>query len=104
MQTVESELQTQLFLAKSEKPRCGVIALGYDDTLAPFREKRNAACSYRGACQSPSPIWAGGRTRVELIHGRPAEELKSLADSWVKLPPELLECFHEWFQRSGGAG
>ncbi|MGH9545278.1 MAG: hypothetical protein ACRD23_08685 [Terriglobales bacterium] len=104
MQTVGSELQTRLLIAKIEKPGRAALSLDYDDTLAPFRREGNAVCLYPGACESPGNILAGGRTMVVLVDVRSAEESKSLAESWIKPPAPPLEFFHEWFQRCGGAG
>ena len=60
MQTVESELQPQLFIAKIEKPGRGALALDYDDTLAPFYWNRSATCPYLVGFSRGARYWQEG--------------------------------------------
>lgn len=87
MRIVESELQRQQFFAKLEKRGFGALVLDYDGTLAPFRTDRDAAFPYPGVSQALSRIMAAGSTRVVLISGRPAEEVRSLLS--VSPAPEI---------------
>jgi trehalose-phosphatase len=72
------ELQCEQFFAKLEQRGSGALALDYDGTLAPFNEDRHAAVPYAGVRELISDIMATGTTRVVLISGRPAEEVRSL--------------------------
>jgi len=56
----------------------GALALDYDGTLAPFRDDRMQAVPYPGVREVLGRILAAGRTRVVLISGRRAEEVRAL--------------------------
>ena len=56
----------------------GVLALDYDGTLAPFQLDRYAAVPYPGVREVLGRILDAGRTRVVLISGRKAEEVRDL--------------------------
>jgi trehalose 6-phosphate phosphatase len=56
----------------------GVLALDYDGTLAPFHLDRYAAVPYPGVREVLGRILQTGRTRVVLISGRKAEEVRNL--------------------------
>ncbi|HEY1799833.1 MAG TPA: trehalose-phosphatase [Terriglobales bacterium] len=72
------ELQREQFFAKLEQRGSGVLALDYDGTLAPFKKDRHTAVPYAGVRELIGDIMATGDTRVVLISGRPAEEVRSL--------------------------
>ncbi|MGH9502684.1 MAG: trehalose-phosphatase [Terriglobales bacterium] len=78
MRTVETELPRRVFFKKLREHRAGALLLDYDGTLAPFRADRNAAFPYPGMSSWLRKIMANGQTRVMLISGRPAAEVKSL--------------------------
>ena len=56
----------------------GVLALDYDGTLAPFRIDPMQAVPYPGVREAIARILATGKTRVVLISGRRAEEVREL--------------------------
>jgi len=74
----ERELQWEQFFARLEQRGSGALALDYDGTLAPFKQDRHAAVPYAGVKELIRDIMATGATRVVLISGRPAEEVRSL--------------------------
>ncbi|HEX3660384.1 MAG TPA: trehalose-phosphatase [Acidobacteriaceae bacterium] len=54
------------------------LALDYDGTLAPFHIDRNAAVPWPGVRDAVKAILESGKTRVVLISGRQAEEVRDL--------------------------
>jgi trehalose 6-phosphate phosphatase len=56
----------------------GALVLDYDGTLAPFRVDRFAAVPYPGVADLIARIASSGRTRVVLVSGRVAEEVRDL--------------------------
>jgi trehalose-phosphatase len=65
----------------------GVLALDYDGTLAPFRIDPMEAVPYPGMREALAKILASGSTRVVLISGRRAEEVRDLLG--VRPAPEI---------------
>ena len=63
------------------------LALDYDGTLAPFQVHRNAAVPYPGVREALAGILARERTRVVLISGRVAEEVRDLLG--IRPAPEI---------------
>lgn len=63
------------------------LALDYDGTLAPFRIDRNAAIPWPGVREAVQTILESGQTRVVLVSGRKAEEVRDLLG--VHPPPEI---------------
>lgn len=55
-----------------------VLALDYDGTLAPFRRRPPDAQPYPGVRETLRGIMTDGRTRVVVITGRPAREVRAL--------------------------
>lgn len=56
----------------------GVLALDYDGTLAPFRLDPMEAVPYPGVREALAKILTGGHTRLLLVSGRRAEEVREL--------------------------
>lgn len=56
----------------------GALALDYDGTLAPFQLDRFAAVPYPGVREAIANILERGNTRLVLISGRKAEEVRDL--------------------------
>lgn len=63
------------------------LVLDYDGTLAPFRVDRFAAVPYPGVSDLIRRIARTGRTRVVLVSGRPAEEVRDLLG--IRPVPEI---------------
>jgi trehalose 6-phosphate phosphatase len=67
------------FFDELRRARKRALLLDYDGTLAPFQANRNAALPYVGVAELLVSIIMGStQTRVVLITGRPARELRSL--------------------------
>lgn len=78
MPPIDSSLQLEPFFEQLSSWRSGALALDYDGTLAPFHVDRDAAIPYPGVGSLIQAIQATDRTRVVLISGRPAEEVRHL--------------------------
>ncbi len=78
MPVSNSERQLTEFFSRLEKHGSGALVLDYDGTLAPFNKDRNAAVPYTGVQELIGDIMATGGTRVVVISGRQAEEVKPL--------------------------
>lgn len=63
------------------------LALDYDGTLAPFHIDRNAAVPWPGVREAVQKILESRQTRLILISGRQAEEVRDLLG--VNPPPEI---------------
>jgi len=87
MQEKHPHLQLQSFFERLNSRGGGALALDYDGTLAPFQVDRDAAVPYPGVAALIRDIQALGRTRVVLISGRPAEEVRRLLG--VEPAPEI---------------
>jgi len=77
LRTVEKSSIPDFFRRLSGSPASALV-LDYDGTLAPFRVDRFAAVPYPGVAELIQGIAATGRTRVVLVSGRPAEEVRDL--------------------------
>jgi trehalose 6-phosphate phosphatase len=66
------------FFGRLSRSASSALVLDYDGTLAPFRVDRFAAVPYPGVADLIRRIAATGRTRVVLVSGRPAEEVRDL--------------------------
>jgi trehalose 6-phosphate phosphatase len=93
MQDVEVKPKLRGFLDKLSRSAQSALALDYDGTLAPFRIDRFQAFPYPGVGERIRAIGASGRTRVVLISGRRAEEVRDLLG--IVPPPEI------WGQHGG---
>lgn len=82
-------LQPQLldFLERLTHHPASALALDYDGTLAPFHIDRNAAIPWPGVRETIQEILATRQTRLVLISGRQAEEVRDLLG--VQPPPEI---------------
>jgi trehalose-phosphatase len=76
------------FLERLGRRAAAALALDYDGTLAPFRADRFLAVPYPGVAELIERIQASGRTRVVLVSGRPAEEVRDLLG--IVPAPEIL--------------
>lgn len=77
LRTVEKPPIPDFLKTLSRSAGCALV-LDYDGTLAPFRVERLAAVPYPGVADRIRRIAASGRTRVVLVSGRPAEEVRDL--------------------------
>ncbi len=66
------------FLDKLSRSAASALVLDYDGTLAPFQVDRFAAVPWPGVAALIQRIAETGRTRVVLVSGRPAEEVRDL--------------------------
>lgn len=66
------------FFEKLKGSSSSTLVLDYDGTLAPFHVDRFAAVPYPGVASAVRAILAAERTRVILVSGRPAEEVRDL--------------------------
>lgn len=84
-----SLLQPQLraFLERLPDHPASALALDYDGTLAPFHIDRHAAFPWPGVREAVEKILATRRTRLVLISGRQAEEVRALLG--VQPAPEI---------------
>ncbi len=76
----------ELFDASSSRS-FSALALDYDGTLAPFHVDRDAAVPWPGVREAIEKILESGQTRVVLISGRQAEEVRDLLG--IHPPPEI---------------
>ncbi len=93
MLDVDAKPSLRRFLEELRGSTQSVLALDYDGTLAPFRIDRFQAFPYPGVREKIRAIVASGRTRVVLISGRRAEEVRDLLG--VAPAPEI------WGQHGG---
>jgi trehalose-phosphatase len=68
----------QAFFNRLTAHPASALALDYDGTLAPFHIDRNAAVPWPGVRDAVQKIIESGQTRVVLISGRQAEEVRDL--------------------------
>lgn len=78
MPVSNTEKQRTEFFGRLETRGSGTLMLDYDGTLAPFNKDRNAAVPYAGVRELIADIMATSATRVVLLSGRRAEEVKEL--------------------------
>jgi len=86
MPVSNTEKQRTEFFDRLAERGSGALVLDYDGTLAPFNKDRNAAFPYAGVQELISAIM-GTATRVVLVSGRRAEEVKNLLG--VSPAPEI---------------
>jgi trehalose 6-phosphate phosphatase len=77
MTTAASTTQFLDELARSER---NVLILDYDGTLAPFQVERDRAYPYPGVAPLLAGIQETGRTRLVLVSGRPAQDVRRLLE------------------------
>jgi trehalose 6-phosphate phosphatase len=84
-----SQTQPQLgtFFDRLTTHPASALALDYDGTLAPFHVDRHAAVPWPGVREAVQKILEGRQTRLVLISGRQAEEVRDLLG--VRPPPEI---------------
>jgi trehalose-phosphatase len=87
MQQTHTSLQLKSFFEQLNSWGSGALALDYDGTLAPFQTDRDAAVPYPGVAPLIRALLATGRTRVVLVSGRPAEDVRRLLG--VEPTPEI---------------
>lgn len=75
------------FLERLANHPASALALDYDGTLAPFHIDRNAAIPWPGVREAIQKVLATHQTRLVLITGRPAEEVRDLLA--VRPTPEI---------------
>src|SRR5271169_1149699 len=75
-----SKPDLQHFFRDVAQAHQSALLLGYDGTLAPFRQNRYEALPYPGVTPLLKEIIATGHTRLVLITGRCAHELITLLD------------------------
>lgn len=90
----------RFFRRLARAPR-SVLALDYDGTLAPVRARPAEAWPYPGVLETLRRLIAGGRTRLVILSGRPAVEVRAL----LGLPraPEIWGA-HGWERLLPGRG
>ena len=74
----DAKLPITTFFRELSQSADSALALDYDGTLAPFRVDRFAAVPYPGVAELIGRILKANRTRVVLVSGRPAEEVRDL--------------------------
>ena len=79
--------EIERFFSQLRRSRSSVLLLDYDGTLAPFSTDRGSARPYNGVPRLVQMIMANGKTRVVLVSGRPAKEVRSLLG--ITPPPEI---------------
>jgi len=93
MLDVERKPGLRRFLDELSRSTHSALALDYDGTLAPFRIDRFQAYPYPGVTERIRLLTVSGRTRVVMVSGRRAEEVRDLLG--VTPPPEI------WGQHGG---
>ncbi|HEX3987132.1 MAG TPA: trehalose-phosphatase [Acidobacteriaceae bacterium] len=83
----QTQPQLRAFFDRLTAHPASALALDYDGTLAPFHIDRHAAVPWPGVREAVQKILEGGQTRVVLITGRQAEEVRDLLG--VTPPPEI---------------
>ncbi len=71
-------LQLRSFFDQLTAHPASALALDYDGTLAPFHIDRNAAVPWPGVREAIQKILESRQTRIVLISGRQAEEVRDL--------------------------
>lgn len=78
MRRTDATLPYSEFFNRLGRSASSALVLDYDGTLAPFRVDRFRAVPYPGVQDLIRRIRATGRTRVVMVSGRPAEEVRDL--------------------------
>jgi trehalose-phosphatase len=76
--TPQAAEKLDFFFSKFEDGANPILLLDYDGTLAPFRVNRFVARPWAGMRELLARIQRQGRTRMAVITGRPAGEIKPL--------------------------
>lgn len=87
------------FLREVGNSRRAVLGLDYDGTLAPFRKRPQDAFPYARMRTQLQQIMAGGCTRVVLVSGRPAADVRDMLALWPS--PEIWGA-HGWERLRSG--
>jgi trehalose 6-phosphate phosphatase len=87
------------FLREVGNSQRAVLGLDYDGTLAPFRRRPQDAFPYARMRTQLQQIMAGGRTRVVLVSGRPAADVRDMMALWPS--PEIWGA-HGWERLRSG--
>ncbi len=87
------------FLREVANSRRAVLGLDYDGTLAPFRNRPQDAFPYARMRTQLQQIMAGGRTRVVLVSGRPAADVRDMLA--LRPSPEIWGA-HGWERLRSG--
>ena len=74
----EKEEKLEEFFTALRGARSSFLFLDYDGTLAPFRVNRFTARPWAGVRELLAEIQQQGRTRMTMITGRPAQEIRPL--------------------------
>lgn len=74
----DTHLQIESFLRSLTQASRSLLLLDYDGTLAPFRKERNQAVPYPGVAPALQAIMREGHTRVIIISGRVADDIRLL--------------------------
>ena len=72
------EVKLEEFFNALKGARSSFLFLDYDGTLAPFRVNRFTARPWAGVRELLKQIQQQGRTRMTMITGRPAQEIRPL--------------------------
>jgi trehalose 6-phosphate phosphatase len=75
MQILETSRVLDQFFGRLDGSQTGALVLDYDGTLAPFCTDRRSAFPYPGVSRALFTIMRDGCTRVNIITGRPVEEI-----------------------------
>lgn len=78
MLTPEATIKLEAFFSRFAPGAKPVLLLDYDGTLAPFHVDRFQARPWPGARELLAKIQRQGRTRMVVVTGRPAEEIRPL--------------------------
>ena len=81
MATAVLKSELFLFFEQLARARESVLLLDYDGTIAPFRANRNQAFPYAEVPELLDSLMSTCRTRVVLISGRPAAQIRPFLGS-----------------------
>lgn len=79
MKLLRPEADPDAFFTRLAHAPGRLLMLDYDGTLAPFTARRDEAVPYPGVREALERLIGAGHTRVVLISGRVAEEVRTLA-------------------------
>jgi trehalose-phosphatase len=74
----DAQLQIESFLKGLTQASRSLLLLDYDGTLAPFRKERDQAVPYPGVAAALQAITREGHTRVVIVSGRAADDIRLL--------------------------
>ncbi len=78
MRILDPHSDIEAFWSRVGSAQQRALLLDYDGTLAPFRTERDLATPYEGVREALETIGATGRTRMVIVSGRQAHEVRSL--------------------------